>query len=420
MLKRTPTGSGTTSPGTKGAGAGRRLESWIESFVDSTKALEAPEIFRRWAAITTIAAAVEQKVYLQTSSILHPNIYCFLVGHPGVGKTRTVRAVRRYFLETDEPHVAPTSMTGSAMIDALVASKRTLIRLPEGPLEYNSMFITADELRAFMHKYDEEAIGIMSAFYDPDEYGQRRRGNDLKIKIKSPQLNILCGTQPSSLITFLPESAWEQGFTSRVVMVFSDERTIGDDFADHDSSLNPDLVFDLRRIAGLMGKFEVTAEYRSAVSAWRAVGEIPIPTHPKLIHYATRRRVHLYKLSMVSALDRSDALLLTRADFNRAMSWLVEAESAMPEIFKAGAGNADAKAMEEIYHFVLTRGAGGKAVAERHIVGFAKERVPIHSVMRVIEIMVASGQLVEKSKDFRTGQRSFTVGVPDITDGDDL
>ncbi len=403
----------------KGASAGRRLESWIESFVDNTIGLESPAIFRKWAGIATLAAAVEQKVFLQTASILHPNIYCFLVGHPGVGKTKTVRAVRKYYLETHEPHVAPTSMTGSAMVDTLKASKRTIIRIPEGPLEYNSMYITADELGAFMHKYDDEAIAILSAFYDPDEYGQRRRGNDLKIQIKSPQINLICGTTPSNLLKYLPESAWEQGFTSRVLMIFSDERTIGDDFADHDSSLSDDLIHDLRHIGSLMGKFEVTAEYRNCINLWREQGEPPVPTHPKLIHYATRRRVHLYKLSMVSAIDRSDTLLLTRADFNRALGWMVEAEASMPDIFKAGAGGADAKVIEEIYHYVLTQGAGSRVVPERKIIAFAKERLPIHSVMRVVEIMIASGQLVPQGAvDYRTGQRNFKAGVPDISEAD--
>lgn len=406
---------------TAAASAGRRLESWIESFVDNTKGLDAPEIFRRWAAITTIAAVVEQKVFLMTTSVIHPNIYCFLVGHPGVGKTRTVRKARQYYLETDDPHVAPVSMTGSAMVDTLASSKRTIIRLPEGPLEYNSMYITADELRAFMHKYDEEAIGIMSAFYDPDEYGQRRRGNDLKIKIKSPQLNILCGTQPSSLLTFLPDSAWEQGFTSRVIMIFSDERIIGDDFADHDSTLSPNLIHDLRGMGNLMGKFEVTEEYRRAITLWRQQGEPPLPTHPKLIHYGTRRRVHLYKLSMISALDRSNTLLLTRDDFNRALGWMVEAELAMPDIFKAGAGNADAKAMDEIYHFVLMQCSGGRVCPERRIISFAKERIPLHSVTRAVDLMIASGQLIPQgTADYRTNQRNFKAGVPDVDLGDGL
>jgi len=202
-------------------------------------------------------------------------------------------------------------------------------------------------------------------------------------------------------------------------MVFSDERTIGDDFADVDISLSPDLIHDLRSISGLVGQFKVTTEYRDAVNTWRKLGEPPIVSHPKLIHYGTRRRVHLYKLSMVSAFDRSDVLLLTKDDFNRAMNWMTEAEAAMPDIFKAGAGNADAKAMEEIYHYVLTLQAKG-AVPERKIINFAKDRVPLHSIERVIQIMILGGRLRPVKQDFRTGQRFFKAEVPEIDEDGNL
>jgi len=34
------------------------------------------------------------------------------------------------------------------MIDAVAKAKRSIIRMPEGPLEYNTLYITADELSA--------------------------------------------------------------------------------------------------------------------------------------------------------------------------------------------------------------------------------------------------------------------------------
>jgi len=352
---------------------------------------------------------------------LHPNIYCFLVGHPGVGKTRSIRAAKKYYLETQDPRPAPTSMSASSMIDAVAKSKRNVV-ISNGKnldqLEYNTLYITADELSAFMHKYDDEAIGVLSDFYDPQPYGQTRRGNDLNIKIKSPQINLICGTTPSNLMKYMPETAWEQGFTSRIVMIFSDERHIGDDFAATDTSLSPDLIHDLNSIGSLVGKFEITEDYKSAVNNWRQLGEPPMPTHPKLLHYCTRRRVHLYKFSMVSALDRSDALLLTKDDFNRALGWMVEAEFTMPDIFKAGAGNADARAMDEIYHYVLTIGARGP-VAERKIVNFAKEHIPIHSIDRVIGVMERAGMLQAVKLDPKTGLRMFKAAVPEI-DSDGL
>jgi hypothetical protein len=168
-----------------------------------------------------------------------------------------------------------------------------------------------------------------------------------------------------------------------------------------------------------VGQFEVTADFRTLVNQWRKLGELPTVSHPKLIHYGTRRRVHLYKLAMVSAIDRSDLLVLTREDFNQAMTWMTEAEFHMPDIFKAGAGNADSKAMDEIYHYVLTDGAKNKeGIVERKIIRFARNFIPLNSIERVIQIMVMGGMIKVVKEDFRTKQRYFKAEVPDIdTDG---
>jgi predicted XRE-type DNA-binding protein len=326
--------------------------------------------------------------------------------------------VKRYFTEIPEYRIAPTSMTASALVDALVKSKRTFIQPDLGAVEYNSMAIFADELGAFMHKYDDEMVGVLSAFYDTDVYAQHRRGNEIRILIKSPQVNMLAGTTPSNLLKFMPENAWEQGFTSRIIMIFSDERIVGNDFADHDTSLDQDLVHDLQMINNLHGQFEVTEAYKDAVNKWRASGEPIQPTHPKLIHYTTRRRVHLYKLSMIAAIDRSNTLLLTEEDFLTALSWLLEAEINMPDIFKAGAGGADAKTMDEIYHYILTsnkRDAKGESlgVSESRINNFARERLPLLSILRVIEVMERSGKIRALRVDRATGQRHWIAMVPD-------
>lgn len=299
-------------------------------------------------------------------------------------------------------------MTAASLVDAVAAAKRFIVQPPpDPPLNYNTLVIAADELGAFVHKYDDEMIAVLSAFYDADPYGHNRRGGDIKIKIERPQLNVLCGSTPSNLLKFLPEGAWDQGFTSRVIMVFSDERIIGDDF-DHSRApkgKDKDLLHDLKIINDLTGEVKVTEEYRSLVNAWRQQGEsiegARQPSHPKLVHYNTRRRAHFYKLSVIAAVDRSSVLLLTKDDFNTAMRWLAEAEAQMPEIFKAGATGADGKAMEEIYHWVMVSGK----VPEHKLVNFARERVPAHSVMRVVEVMERSGMIEAVSLDPKTGLR---------------
>jgi hypothetical protein len=337
---------------------------------------------------------------------MYPNLYVLLIGHPGVGKTRTVREARKYVIDLPDFHLAPVSLTFPSLVDSLVGAKRMVVRLPDSPLEYNSMYICADELGTFVHKYDNEMIAGLSAFYDPDPYSQTRRTKDINIKIKSPQLNMLCGSTPSNLLQFMPEGAWEQGFTSRLNLIFSDERIIVDDFAPRTTNHSTALEYDLRIINSLTGEFDVTNDYREAINNWRSLGEVPVPSHPKLIHYVTRRRAHLYKLSMVSAIDKGNALILTVSDFNRAMGWLLEMEEALPEIFKAGAGGADGQAIDEIVYFVRINDHGS-GVAKHKIVNFAKDRIPLHSIGRIVDILEGSGKIKAIGIDKRTGVQIY-------------
>lgn len=392
------------------AGGQRKLPSWIDAFVERTANLESPTLFRKWSGITAISAVLEQKVWVKTTSELYPNIYVVIVGAPGTGKTRAIRAVKGYLHEVPDFRFAPISLTGAALVDALAEAKRFTIRLPDPPLEYNTLLIAPDEIGAFMHKYDDEMIALLSAFYDPDPYSQRRRGKDINITIKRPQVCILSGSTPSNLLHLMPEGAWDQGFTSRMMMIYSDEQIIGDDFADNELHLSADLIHDIKIINSLIGEFKVTEDYRKAVNNWRSLGEPPGVSHPKLIHYATRRRAHLYKLSMIAAVDRSNALLLTKEDFNRAMGWMLEAERTMPEIFKVGAVGADARAMDEIYNYVLLE-AGEEGLPESALVRFAAERLPANSVMRALAIMEQSGRIKAIGFDKVTRQRRWKVEV---------
>lgn len=391
-----------------GAGT-RRVDSWIEGFIKSTESLETPRIFRRWAAITSIATVLEQKVWMETSTELFPNLYTILVSGPGLGKTRTINAATAYLRELPEFHIAPTSLTSASLVDALMEAKRMLIRLPEEPLEYNSMLIAADEIGAFMHHEDKQIFDILSAFYHPFPYGQERRGKDIKIKMKRPQINILAGATPTVLMKLLPDTAWEQGFCSRLMMVYSDEQIISDDaFTRIESPFESDLLHDLKIMNTLHGVFVATPDYRAAVNAWRKSDDKG-PQHPKLVHYNVRRMAHLLKLTMVSAIDRSNVLLLTLEDFKQGMQWLIEVEHHMLGVFKAGGITPDSKAMDEIHHFVATQDRG-RGVSESRVYNFARERIPANTCDRVVLLMMRSGLLVEIGMDRGTGNRWFKAG----------
>src|SRR5215469_12202034 len=137
-----------TRPGIKGP-ARRKCISWIGSFVEHTKGIESAESFRKWAAISAISSVLEQRVWLNTSAPLYPNLYLFLVGHAGIGKSRTISAIARFLRELPDFALGPTSVTMASLVDCLVEAKRVHDRLPDPPHEYHSLTLLADERSAF-------------------------------------------------------------------------------------------------------------------------------------------------------------------------------------------------------------------------------------------------------------------------------
>jgi len=342
---------------------------------------------------------------MTTSAPLYPNIYTMLVGHPGVGKTRVIHATQKFLETLVDFHVAPTSMSAATLVDGLKDATRFIPRLPGDPLEYNSMTLLVDDWQVFMSEYNHDLVAALTTFYDVImAYRQTRRTKDIDIIIRAPQLSILAGNTPSKLMSSIPDGAWEEGFCSRLILIFSDERPEGDDFA-NDHRLPPgEMLHDIQTIYNLVGEFEITDGYKQLVRGWRSSGYKPVPTHPKLIHYNTRRRAHLYKLSMVSSIDRGNSLKIEAEDFDRGLEWLVSAELLMPEVFRSGAIGADAKAMAEIQHLVRQK----KKAPERMLIRWVSDRVPTHAVLRVIEIMERNGMIKAVEAD-KQGLRSFVA-----------
>lgn len=388
-------------------GPGRRkCLSWIENFVEYTTNLESSERYRRWAAIGMIAAVLEQKVWVNTGSVLFPNLYTFLVGHAGIGKSRAITAASGIVREAlPDIFFGATSMTRASLSDYMNEAKRFIANIPHAPIEYNSLVVVADEFSAFMHEYDSALVASLVEFYDVNPYSEGRRVGTIRIKIAKPQLNILTGSTPSNLIHTLKDYVWEQGLMSRVIMIYADDRPLIDVFNTPPIPKPTDLIHDIKIINTLMGEFQYTEDFAKAMHNWKLVKLTPTPDHPKLVHYNTRRWAHLLKLTMIACVDRSNDLLLEVQDFNRAMTWLLEAEGFMPLIFQAGSVAPDSRIMDEVVHFIKQHKG---AVEEHKIVNFMRERTSSMTITPMLKAMEGSQMIIVAGVDSK-GMKKFTA-----------
>lgn|SRR5215204_888583 len=377
----------------------RRLGSWIDSFIEYTEILPSPPLLRKWAAISFVAAAMERKFWIRSmGSDLYPNLYTFLVGPPGVGKGVAINAGERILREVPDLQVGPTDMTAASMIDALHEAVRRLNLFRPGTpfVEFNSLTVLSRELGVLIPAWDASLMNNLTDIYDGFMVEQKRRGKELKIKIMNPQINLLGACTPSYLNGIMPQGAWDQGFISRSILVYSGDKVVRDPFAEDNltefhSRMSADLLHDLKTISSEYGRLSFTTPAASAIKAWIAGGCRPEPDHMKLQSYKARRIGHLLKLCMIASLSRRLDKIITIEDYSEALNWLMEVESYMPDIFKAMTGGGDSSAMEEAWNYAWTVYAKEKKpILEHRIVHFLRERVPAHSVMRVIEVMVKS------------------------------
>lgn len=384
----------------------RKLPNFIDGFMKYTEGKGSPELYRRWAGIFAVSSICERKVWLRTAKgKLYPNQYIVLVGGAGIGKSLCTNVVHGLLSEVRTPetpfHIAPTSLTKASLIDALAGAERRIIRLMETPAmnSFNSLTIIPNEFGVFLPSWENDFMSVLTDLWDCGRYAETRRTAKINIDIPNTQLNLFSATTPMQLTNLLPEGAWEQGFMSRVLIVYSGEVVYTDLFAEFNIDVKQwnDLVADLNDMYGVWGEFNVTDEVKLAINAWSKSGGEPRPDHPKLVSYNSRRAAHLLKLCMVASMSASSDLIISLEHFAEALDWLVELETFMPDVFKSMKVGGDGRAIEECWHFAYKVHMKTKEpVPEHRLFHFLQERVPVHSIERILDVMQRAGLLEKK------------------------
>lgn len=380
----------------------RQCVSWIDSFVEWSATHQSPEIFRRWAAITCIAGVLERKVWVRAfSRVLYPNMMNVLCGGPGVGKTEAIRDVDDFWREMPGLYVAPHSVTKASLIDDMFAAKRKILRPTENPpfKEFHSLQVAAREFGVFIPQYEGEFINVLNDLYDcGTKYEESRRGNKGEPKkFLNPQLTILGGTTPSYLKDTLPEGAWQQGFTSRILLIFSDQPVVVEPWQEtpEDDALQLALTKDLEQIFIAYGQLSFEDSVLNAFRKWHMGGHKPVPDHPKLEHYLPRRHIHLLKLCTIVSMSRSSDMVVTLAHYREAMDLLAEAERYMPDVFKAMSIGGDKNIIDEAFRFCWAISNQGKDdFPEYRLTYWLTEHAYINQVQNIVEAMILSRQLI--------------------------
>jgi hypothetical protein len=377
---------------------------WIDSFMTYTEGQPTPVRFRRWAAISAVAAALERRVWTITmGKPTFPNLYVLLVGPPTAGKTVAIDIVYDFWREAKCFHIAPKGMTTAALVDSLKEADRKQL-IGQTLVEYHSLLVAIPEFGTFIHAHDLEMLANLNDIWDsPRTYGQKRRHNNggKTIEIIHPQLNILGGAQPGFLASMMPEEAWSMGFTSRLLLIYGQEAPLVSLFSGKtlESGTHRTLLADMVKMAKAHGQFQWTPEAANEIERWHMARLAPEPTHSRLANYVGRRVRQFLKLLMVSAISRSIhegvELIIRLEDVERAREWLLEAEGKMPDVFREMKLKSDVETIKELHFACWQKFTNSKQqmIHSEFLYSFLSDRAPSEKIERIIDTAVKSGYL---------------------------
>jgi hypothetical protein len=191
-----------------------------------------------------------------------------------------------------------------------------------------------------------------------------------------------------------------KGFLSRVIIVYSGHTDIQPlgftwEATQRTNPLAAALAHDIKKIGDEKNyrRLAFTREAAAALENWH-ITRHGAPDHPRLTNYSSRRTTHLLKLSMIAAMDHSDAEVIEAHDVQCAQDWLIEAETYMPDVFKAMSSGGDAELTKELHHYIRTHTARtGQGVPSHHIFLWLRSRAPAHSHRDLVDLMLKAGMV---------------------------
>ncbi len=329
----------------------RTLPDWLTGFMELTENSEPPILFRKWAGISTICAALQRKVRvdLGISLTIYPNMYIVLVGPSATGKGTVMKFASDIIEQIPSIRLAAQATSLQALIRKMKETNLTDIDLVTGEQQYHSsLTIFSTEFTVFLGYHNQELIAALCEWYDCHSRWSYETIARKKEEVIGVWVNILAGTTPDSLQSSLPIESIGGGLTSRIIFVYEEKKNklvVVPTKSEREIRLQQALINDLEQIAMLSGRMQYTEGYLEKYTTWCYHADKNPPFYDrKFDGYCGRRRNHLLSLSMVCSASRSDEMIMTADDFDTAAALLSEVEVKMGRVFK-GMGRSDISAL---------------------------------------------------------------------------
>ena len=318
----------------------RHFPDWLQAYLEYNADFEHPSVFSLWVGISVLAASTSRQVWFPFgASKIWPNLFITFVGPSGCGKTQAMRKGRP-LLDSLGIGISPDKTTGAKMLhkmsQAVVPAASTRDGMTKTPY-----MIYAEEFPSFLgdKAYASGLLADLTALWDcPEPAWIKTTMKDDYVAIPFPYICLLAGSTAQGLFDTLPHNTLGQGFTSRIIFVYSEynpKRVPMPPYTDKHKEQFRMLQQDLAIIQQVVGPMMMTP---AAEELWtdyyiKRVNPGDRFEDDRSQGFASREPVYVLKLGQVLSLSESNDRTIKMHHIQTAIDTLATVTEQLPLVY---------------------------------------------------------------------------------------
>lgn len=331
--------------------------SFLSDYRDYASGNESPPTYHLFSSLVALSSIISRRVWVDMGHFtLYPNLYVVLVGPPGIKKSTAISIAKGLLYALKNVPFSGECTSKEKLVLDMVAEERTIDGLPErfaSKVKYSPITVMASELSEFFSISGDGMVGFLTDVFDinfPYEHKTKNKGS---VIIHGPYLNILAGTTPSWMTTYLRGDIITGGFTRRCLFIYETERQQRIAFpkiTDENRRAWASVFAAAERIRVLKGEFAWDEEARAFYTHWYETYKSP--ADPNTVGYYETKHVQLIKLAMLHAISEREELVIRKDNLIAGLGYLELIESNLGRVFEGMGRNELASVATKILELI--------------------------------------------------------------------
>lgn len=300
--------------------------TWLQRYLDfCEQTMLGSKKFHTFCFLAGMSACLERRVWIDSGLVGHtyPNLYVFLTGPSGVGKTTHGDIIVDRILRqlSNPPFIASGTVTPASLLDEFVIAKSEF-SVDEELFQQSALFAYSKELGVLLRDIGGGSLmmDLINLYDGVPEHTKRTKKHKLE-KITAPLLSILGCSTSEFIRREIPQSSESFGLLARSVFVF--EQGPLPELRDDPKPLDKEQKKELRSLIGFFetmrqvsGEVPMSQDYREAFAVQKEKIFKELARLSGIsAHLASRERVLLKKVSLILAImDGCDELKSSHLD----------------------------------------------------------------------------------------------------------